>query len=296
MSAPTAPAALQPARSGFRAGTGNGHTSAPTGDNPKAQDRAAQRAASHELLARMHQLEPGDRLREALREQVIAAYMPYAGHLASRYDPHAQGRADEDLRQVAYLGLIKAVDGFDPDFGTAFLSYATPRILGELRRHFRDHSWAVHVPRRIQELCLNVRPATETLAHRLNREPTTGELAALLGAEPRQVQDALAAGGLHHVTSLDTPVDTGDGTGSTLGDLFGTEDPEVQHVVERETLRPLLAALPERARRILLMSFFHEMTQTQIGAELGVSQMQISRLLAEILTALRQRVNCEATS
>jgi len=238
------------------------------------------------MLEGMSRLEPGDPEREELRRQVIAEHMPYARYLASRYA--TRGQPAEDLHQVAYVGLVKAVGNFDPALGTEFLAYATPMILGELKRYFRDCSWAVHVPRRIQELCGEVRPATEALVWRLNRDPTAAEVAALLGTRPRDVLDAIDAAGLRTLASLDLPVDTVQGPGSALGDLLGAEDPEMQNVVDRETLRPLLARLSTREKQILLMSFFREMTQKQIGAELGLSQMQISRLLNAILDRLRR--------
>jgi RNA polymerase sigma-B factor len=247
------------------------------------------------MLEGMRRLGPGDPERQELRRQVIVEHMPYARHLASRYDQG--GQQAEDLHQVAYVGLVKAVDRFDPGFGTVFLSFAAPTILGELKRHFRDSSWSVHVPRRIQELCGDVRPATETLQQRLNREPTSAELAEFLGAEPREVLDAIgAAAGARNLLSLDSPLDTDEGPSVVLGELFGADDPAMQDVVDRETLRPLLALLSAREKQILLMSFFREMTQSQIGTELGVSQMQISRLLAAILSGLRRHARCETAS
>ena len=273
-------------------------TSEATGDEGRppaawdhqGRDRTSQRAAALLMLEGMGRLEPGDPEREALRRQAIAEYMPFARHLASRYAPG--GQSIEDLRQVAYVGLVKAVDRFDPEYGTAFLTYATPMILGELKRYFRDCSWAVHVPRRVQELSGDMRPAVEDLRQRLKREPTTAELASLLGTEQRDVLDAIDAANLRTLASLDVPVDTGQGPGSSMADLLGAEDPEMQNVVDRETLRPLLARLSARDKQILLMSFFRGMTQKQIGAELGLSQMQISRLLNTILGRLRQRVSC----
>jgi RNA polymerase sigma-B factor len=250
------------------------------------RDRTAQRATALVMLARMRRLNPGDPEHAALRERVIAEYMAYARHLAARYA--VDGQLAEDLCQVAYVGLVKSVDGFDPDYGAAFLSYATPTILGELKRYFRDSSWAVHVPRRIQELSSDVRPATEALAQRLQRSPTIPELATLLGNDPREVIDAIEAAGLHHVDSLDLPVGADQSTGAVYGDLLGADDPGIQNIVDRETLRPLLARLTRRDKRILHLSFFREMTQVQIGAELGVSQMQVSRLLSTILQQLRQ--------
>jgi RNA polymerase sigma-B factor len=259
------------------------------GYDRNGRDRTAERAAALLMLVRMHQLGPGHPEHAPLREQVIAEYMSYARHLALRYA--APGRSADDLRQVAYVGLIKAVDNFDPDFGAAFLSYATPTILGELKRYFRDHTWAVHVPRRIQELSGQLPPVTEALTQRLHREPTVREIAGILAAEPAEVLDAIGATGLHFLDSLDLPVNADQSTGLSYGDLIGAQDPGMQNVVERETLRPLLAGLPARDKRILHLSFFGDMSQAQIGSELGVSQMQISRLLSSILLRLRQDVD-----
>jgi RNA polymerase sigma-B factor len=256
------------------------------------EDRGGPEAAAQELLVRLRRLEPDDPRRVRLREQAITEYMPFAGRVASRY--FNRGQPAEDLRQVAYLGLLKAVDGFDPDYGAAFLAYATPLIRGELRRYFRDFSWVVHVPRRIQELCMEVGPATETLRQRLNRDPTPGELAVSLGVGSREVLDAIGAAGLHRVAALDPRAEPDDEPGPTLGDLLGADDPGYQHVVDRETLKPLLMELPPDAKLILLMTYFHGMPQRQIGRQIGVSQMQVSRLLNSILATLRRRASPEA--
>jgi RNA polymerase sigma-B factor len=238
----------------------------------------------------MHRLAPGDAERSALRVAVITEYMPYARHIAGRYG--VRGQAAEDVLQAAYVGLVKAVDHFDPDFGAAFLTFATPTILGELKRYFRDTTWAVHVPRRIQELSSELRDATETLSQELSRAPTVPELAVLLAADPEEVADAIGATGLHTVGSLDLAVVTEDGTGSLPTDLLGVDDRGIQDVIDRETLRPLLAELSAREKKILLMRFFRSMTQTEIGEELGVSQMQVSRLLTGILGRLRTHAGC----
>jgi RNA polymerase sigma-B factor len=255
------------------------------------RDRSDQRALALRSLDRMHRLVPGDAERAALRVAVIAEYMPYARHLASRYG--VRGHAAEDFLQSAYVGLVKAVDHFDPDFGTAFLTYATPTILGELKRYFRDTTWAVHVPRRVKELTSDLRTATETLSQRLNRAPSVHELAVLLEADPAQVVDAIKASTLHAVRSLNMPIMIEDGPGSSLSDLIGADDRGFQDVIDRETLRPLLAALSAREKEILMMRFFRSMTQTEIGKDLGVSQMQVSRLLTGILGRLRTGAGCD---
>jgi RNA polymerase sigma-B factor len=254
------------------------------------RDRSDQRAQALRSLDRMHRLALCDAERAALRVAVITEYMPYARHLASRYG--VRGPAAEDFLQSAYVGLVKAVDHFDPDFGTAFLTYATPTILGELKRYFRDTTWAVHVPRRVKELTVDLRAATETLTQRLNRAPSVHELAVLLEADPALVADAIDATALHAPKSLDMPIMTEDGTGSSLGDLMGADDRGFQYVIDRETLRPLLATLSAREKQILLMRFFRGLTQAEIGKELGVSQMQVSRLLTGILGRLRTSAGC----
>jgi RNA polymerase sigma-B factor len=261
------------------------------GRDRHGRDRGDQRAAALRSLDRLRRLAPGDPEARVLRDAVVAEYMPYARHVAARYDLGSQSA--NDLLQAAYIGLIKAVDNFDPDFGAAFLTYATPTILGELKRHFRDTSWAVHVPRRIQELSTELRATTEDLYQRLNRTPTVNELADALGTGPARVLDAIDAADLHHVASLDVPAATDDGPGAMLGDLLGAEDPGIQNVVDRETLRPLLANLTAREKQILLMRFFGAMTQTEIGEELGVSQMQVSRLLSGIINTLKRQAGCD---
>jgi RNA polymerase sigma-B factor len=238
----------------------------------------------------MHRLAPGDAERDILREAVVTEYMPYARHVAARYG--VRGQSAEDFLQTAYVGLVKAVNNFDPDFGAAFLSFATPTILGELKRYFRDTTWAVHVPRRIQDLSSELRAATETLSQRLNRAPTVEELATLLGAAATEVADAIDATRLHVVGSLDMPAANEDGSGSLVSDLLGTDDSGFQNVVDRETLRPLLATLSAREKKIVLMRFFRSMTQTEIAEDLGVSQMQVSRLLTGILGRLRTSADC----
>ena len=268
--------------------TGPGTGGAGAGAGPTPDERAAERAAALAALRRLALMAPDDPERETLREHVIGEYMPYARHLAGKYGVH--GNNSEDVLQVAYLGLVKAVDNYDPEFGTTFLTYATPMIIGEIKRHFRDSTWAVHVPRRVQELTTGLRAATEKLTQDLNRSPTVEELAAEMNCLPEEVVDALDAVDAHNTASLEVPVDTDDGRGTALGDLIGDEDPGIDQVIDREAVKPLLALLGPREKRILLMRYFHNMTQRQIGEELGVSQMQVSRLLSQILGKLREKL------
>lgn len=269
-----------------------GTSRAANGPDVSDSGRIARRAAALASLTAMARLEPGRPRHRELRRQVIAEYMPYARHVAARYDAGAQ--LAEDLRQTAYLALVKAVDDFDPGHGAAFLTYATPKIHGELKRYFRDSCWALHVPRRTRDLSVTARPAVDALVQQLKRAPTAGELAAALGVEPGEARAAIDAAGLRHTASLDLPVDIAQGFGAALGDLLGTDDPNLQTVLDRETLRPLLARLTPREKRIVQLSFFRGLTQAQIGVELGVSQMQISRLLTSILQRLRERAGGRA--
>jgi RNA polymerase sigma-B factor len=236
----------------------------------------------------MHRMHPDDPEREKLREEVIADYMSYARYLAGRYS--LRGEAAKDLIQAAYLGLVKAVDNFDARYETTFLTYATPMITGEIKRHFRDTTWDVHVPRRMQELSAGMRPASEALAQELGRSPTVEELAAHLHTDPEEIVEAMDATKAYNTASLDMPVTLVGGEGAALGDLLGGEDPQFDLIVDREALKPLLATLTDREKKILLMRFFRNMTQSEIGKELGVSQMQVSRLLTQIIGNLREQL------
>ena len=247
-------------------------------------DRTEQRAETMRVLTRMAALPADDPERARLRDEVVEDHMPYARHIAQRYG--GRGASGEDFEQVAYLGLVKAVDNFDPEHGTGFLGYATPMIIGEIKRYFRDATWGVHVPRRMQELSGALRKATDTLTHDLGREPTIAELARHLGAEPEEIVEAIDAAGAYTTASLDHPVNSEE-QGASLLDFMGEEDAGFDAVIDHQVLTELLTRLGERDKRILLMRYFRGMTQAEIGEELGVSQMQISRLLSRILKELR---------
>lgn len=216
-------------------------------------------------------------------------HMPLVLHLARRY--RDRGEPWDDLVQVGTMGLIKAVDGFDTQREIEFSSYATPTILGEIKRHFRDRTWAVHVPRRIQELHLQLADTTEKLSETLGRSPTIRELATALDVTEEDVLDALDARAARTADSLDSEGD--DGPSPVLA-TWGAIDPGFEAIDDHETLRPLLAALPDRERSILMMRFFGGMSQSQIAGEIGLSQMQVSRLLARSLASMRQ-ASAEAT-
>jgi RNA polymerase sigma-B factor len=221
-----------------------------------------------------------------LRAEVVEDHMAYARHIARRFGRGRDGNA-EDFAQVAYLGLVKAVDNFDPEHGTGFLAYATAMIVGEIKRYFRDATWDVHVPRRMQELTSALHRSSDALTAELGRPPTIGELADALGCGRDEVVEALDASGAYRTASLDRPVGQ-EQEGASLGDMLGQEDPAFERTVDREVLRGLVAELGERDKRILLLRFFRGMTQQEIGEELGVSQMQVSRLIAQLLARLRK--------
>jgi RNA polymerase sigma-B factor len=220
-----------------------------------------------------------------LRDELVARYLPLAryaaNHYASRSEPF------DDLLQVASLGLINAIDRFDPHNGATFSSYALPTMLGELRRHFRDRGWAVRPPRTLQEHALRVERAIEDQARLLGRSPTLDELAAATGLSVEEVLDAREAIAAHAATSLSTPV-RGDNDGSTLGDLMGDEDPGYARADERATLDALLRTLTRREREILRLRMEEDLTQSEIGERVGLSQMHVSRVLRQVLDKLHQ--------
>lgn len=222
--------------------------------------------------------------REGYEDEVIRLNMPVARELAHRY--HRRGIPAEDIDQVAYLGLVKAVRGFDPAQGQDFLSYAVPTVRGEIRRYFRDAGWTVRPPRSVQEVQARVLSAEAELYQRLGRSPRPSEIAELLDVPLPLVIDALAASGCFTPLSLDAPRPEGE----QPSELIGGEDPALASAEARLALRPLLATLTDRERRILALRFFENRTQAQIGAEVGVTQEQVSRLLSGILLRLRRRL------
>jgi RNA polymerase sigma-B factor len=237
---------------------------------------AAVRTAQHDLLLRYHV--DGDL---AARAQVAEQLLPLAHSLAARYINRLEPY--DDLVQVACVGLMKAIDGFDPSRHTAFSSYATPTILGEIKRHFRDRTSAVRPPRRLQELQVRVDQARSTLTSESGRGPTVSELADAVDASPEDVLAAIQAHRARHTRSLSAP--TGDG--ATLGDSLGRSDPALSLAEIRVLLGGAIGILPERERRILRLRFEHDLTQRQIADIMGISQMTISRLIRVSLDRLR---------
>lgn len=222
--------------------------------------------------------------RARYEDEAIRLNMGVASEVARRY--HGRGIPAEDIDQVAYLGLVKAVRGFDPTVGDDFLSYAVPTLRGEIRRYFRDAGWAVRPPRSVQEVQARVTQADAELTQRLGRSPRPAEIAVHLDVPLSLVIDALSANGCFSPMSLDAPRPDGEIVESPL-DRMGDLDPAFASAEARLALRPLMASLPPRERRIIELRYFENRTQAQIGAEVGVSQEQVSRLLTSILRKLR---------
>src|SRR3954447_4346889 len=220
-----------------------------------------------------------------LREQLVTAHLGLAEYLARRFAN--RGEPLDDLIQVAALGLLKAVDRFDPDRGLEFSTYATPTIVGELKRHFRDKGWAVRVPRRVQELHLRLGSVVGQLSQELGRSPTIGEIAHAAAVSEEEVLEAIEAGHAYRFTSLDAPAGNDDEV--SLSAELGAEDQGLIDSEHRVTLSPLIAQFPPRERMILHLRFFEGMTQSEIAARLGISQMHVSRLLARALAQLRSQ-------
>ena len=232
--------------------------------------------------------DPDDAARGELREYIVQLCLPLAEHIARRYS--GRGLDYDDLEQVARLGVVEAVDRFDIDRGTSFLSFAVPTIMGEVRRHFRDYGWAIRVPRRTKEIQQRLRPVTDALAQQLGRQPTARELADELGVDLVEVTRAFIADNSYRPDSLDTPVQNSeDSTPQSIGDMLGADDPGFELTEDAMAVGPLIAELPERERSILIMRFFESRTQADIAERVGVSQMQISRIVANTLTTLRTR-------
>ncbi len=223
------------------------------------------------------------------RDKIVGRCLPLADHIARRFE--GRGEPRDDLVQVARVGLVNAVVRFDVETGSDFVSFAVPTIMGEVRRHFRDNSWSVKVPRRLKELHLRLGAATADLSQRLGRAPTATELAEELGMDRGEVVEGLVAGSSYNTLSIDSAGGgSDDDDARAIADTLGDVDTSLDRIENREALRPLLEALPERERMVLVLRFFESMTQTQIAERVGISQMHVSRLLAKSLTRLRDQL------
>ena len=235
---------------------------------------------SDELFARLPDPEA--------RDELAALYQPLAEYLARRF--YGRGEPLEDLIQVANIGLIKAIDRFDPERGVRFSTYATATVVGELKRHFRDKGWALRVPRRLQEAGMNVGRAVTDLSQELGRSPTIKEIAARTGLTEEDVLEAMETAQAYTAASLDAPTDD---EGATEGERLGEEEEAYELLEGWTSVAPAIRDLPRRERTILYLRFFRGLTQTQIAEELGISQMHVSRLLSRTLEELRRGVGRE---
>lgn len=223
---------------------------------------------------------------ESAREELVARYLPLARSLARRYSGARE--PFDDLIQVASLGLVKAIDRFDAHRGLRFSSFAVPTILGELKRYFRDTGWAVHVPRAAQEAALELQNVQELLTARTGSPPTVNELAEYLELPVEDVLDRLEAAAAHHTASLDAPIDDAEEETGSLVDVFGAVDQGFDRVEDRLVISAAAGELTPRERLVLELRFQHDMTQTEIAEQVGVSQMQVSRILRRSLEQLRE--------
>jgi RNA polymerase sigma-B factor len=252
---------------------------------PRIQHGSRERTHARALFEQLTVLPPDNPERLRIRGELVELHLPLVEYLARRF--RNRGEWLDDLTQVATIGLIKSIDRFDLERGVEFSTYATPTIVGEIKRHFRDKGWAVRVPRRLQELKLALTKAIGDLAQRLGRAPTVAELAAHLQMSEEDVLEGLESANAYSTVSLDAP-DSGDEDAPAVAESLGMVDDALEGVEYRESLKPLLERLPPREKRILLLRFFGNMTQSQIATELGISQMHVSRLLAKTLAQLRE--------
>jgi RNA polymerase sigma-B factor len=243
-----------------------------------------------ELIAAMAACPMDDPSRRLLRDRAIEAWLPMAWRLARRYA--GRGESLDDLVQVATVGLIKAVDRYDEERGEGFLGYAIPTILGEIRRHFRDRGWVIRVPRRLQEMRMAINEANTALAHTLGHPPTVAEVADHLQVSEEEVLEGLEGAAAYRATSLSAP--TGAEGSPELGDMLGSDEQGYALAELHLALEPALARLSEREQRIVAMRFYGNQTQTQIADQIGVSQMQVSRLLTAALRKLRTHLGPDA--
>lgn len=250
--------------------------------HPSGADETRQRETVEIITALQETTDPQER--DRLKQRLVVVNVPVATSIALRY--RSRGEAVEDLVQAAHLGLVKAVNGFDPERGRDFLAYAVPTISGEVKRHFRDQGWDIRPPRRVQELRSEVEHASAELTQQLGRSPRLSEIAKHLGASEDDVIECVASADLYHVHSLDAPV--GGAEDLAVGDTLGDLDPMLGQIDDVLSVRPLLDALSPRDRRILALRYFNGWTQQQIADDVGVTQMQISRLITKALRRLRE--------
>lgn len=242
-----------------------------------------------DMFTALRQMPAGSHDYKQQRERIVTRCLPLADHVASHFGRRGEGL--DDLTQVARLGLIKAVNRFDPAKGPSFVGFAVPTMMGEVRRYFRDYSWGMRVPRRLRDLHVQISRTTADLTQTLGRAPTAGELSHALEVPHEEIVECLVASDAYRLESLDAPIGTDNsGKPRRVADAVGEVDPQIDHITNREAVRALVSALPRREREVLHMRFFESMTQSQIAERIGVSQMQVSRILANTLRCLRDQL------
>ncbi|WP_432523387.1 SigB/SigF/SigG family RNA polymerase sigma factor [Kineococcus sp. SYSU DK006] len=272
---------------------GGAHDERPAERPAERADHAALRQETAELFEALAG-EDDPAARSRLQERIAELNLPMATSIARRY--RGRGEDEDDLQQVAALGLVKAIEHYDPALGREFVVFAVPTISGELKRHFRDRGWSIRPPRRLQELAPRLRAARADLEQDLGRAPTISEVATHLQVDVDEISECLAAGDHYRLHSLDDLISSGAaGTGSQLSllDTLGELDADLEATVDHLALAPLLASLSDRDARLLTLRFQHGWTQSRIAEDLGVSQMQVSRLLKDVLARLRSAMTGE---
>lgn len=251
----------------------------------RTPDQQDSQAAITEMFRRLAVLDPGSLEFRRLQDRIVVSCLPIADSIARRFA--GRGETRDDLVQVARAGLVGAVKRYNVEAGTEFVAFAVPTIVGELKRHFRDNSWSVKVPRRIKELNSQLGPTSAALRQTLGREPTPAELAAELGVSQQDAGEALSAGRAYRTVPLDAPHSR---DGQSIWETLGDPDGHLDQIEDRETLRSLLIGLPERERTVLLLRYFESLSQSQIASRVGISQMHVSRVLAKSLARLRSQL------
>jgi RNA polymerase sigma-B factor len=264
-------------------GTGRGARRTPSARQISTREQ------SHALFVELIDTATTEERRLQCREELVRLHLPLVDHCARRF--MNRGEPLDDLVQVGTIGLIKSVDRFDSERGVEFSTYATPTILGEIKRYFRDKGWAIRVPRRLQELRMSISAVTGDMSQELGRSPTPREIAEKLGVTVEDVMEGLESANAYSTLSLDAGDNGEEGGGNSMLDTLGVDDDGLEHVEIRESIKPLIEQLPPREKRILLLRFFRGMTQSQIAEEIGVSQMHVSRLLNRTLAQLRSSLS-----
>jgi RNA polymerase sigma-B factor len=252
---------------------------------PLTARQISTRELSHALFLELTDPATAESRRSICRDALVQLHLPLVDHCARRF--MNRGEPLDDLVQVGTIGLIKSVDRFDTERGVEFSTYATPTILGEIKRYFRDKGWAIRVPRRLQELRMSISSVTGDMSQDLGRSPTPREIADKLGVSVEEVMEGIESANAYSTLSLDAGDGGEDGRSNSMLDSLGMDDEALAHVEIRESIKPLIEQLPPREKRILLLRFFRGMTQSQIAEEIGVSQMHVSRLLNRTLAQLR---------